>query len=1213
MTIAGAAALLTFLIVFRVHISLSPLGVHLRSPGAAHGYGSSLTAICSNLEAYWKLDDSSGTTATDISENSHNGTLQNMADANWSTSLPSGLGFANTNALTFDGTEEYVSVSSDSALQITGDLTLALWVNYDALSSAASGNVLVAHGATGETEATNILYHFGIKSDNTFRLEWESSAGTDTSVESSATATMSASQWYHVAAVRDSTAGEVKFYIGGSLLGSSQSYSTSPTGGTDGSLVLGASADSTNYFDGALDDVRVYTTALTGGQILAIASGTDSFGGCSCGNSSIESPEACDNGGSNSDTVADACRTTCVASSCGDGVTDTGEACDDGSSNSNSTADACRTSCSAASCGDGVTDTGEACDDGNSVNSDSCTNSCAISTCGDEVIQDGEACDDGAANSDTESNACRTTCALPSCGDGVADLGEACDTGGASSTCDTDCTVPVCGDGILNVPSGEACDDGDSNSDTEVDACRTDCTAASCGDGIVDTGDTCDDGNGDNTDACTTLCKPAGCGDGYVQEGNNEECEPPNSGSCASNCTFRTGGGGSSRNRSRVSTTGVTYGDSDDVDDYDEYEELEPPPEGCGNRIMEPEKEEECDEGDRNGRGPCSYYCKLLYCGDGEISPEILEECEPIAVSVLEGIPQFEEPVCGEEACSIPNIDPNTGRVIGGCKRLFLQPCESEDSTAPPPAAEQTSICGNTIQEQGEHCDDGNTENNDGCSSVCRGEMCGDGILQLIEDCDNGSVCANDPEKECSNDLECGIVLSCEENAEGNMTCGGEPDGAPCQSEFDCSFFGKCEYVLEADTSCTSECKRIDMPTDLNGETMCGNGDLDQGEECDDGNAEGGDGCSAFCREEHFCGDGEKDQGEECDDGNAEEGDGCSVLCTLEEEVTQEEPVPAVEDDVIHTPPEEERIYANVCGNQILEEGEECDLGDLNSDMRPDTCRTTCMNAFCGDGTIDFGEQCDTGDANSATRPDSCRMNCVLPRCGDGILDSGEACDGGESCDSFCKPVIAEAVCGNGALELGEWCDDGNTDPGDGCNQYCREEVKIVGVAICGNGVQEGRETCDDGNLFDGDGCSRVCTQEPMFQVQQPEPQTQVAGESTFVEAQFPEPPVPPQIQPQMPQEPAEPMHIVFETQQPVQQVQQVAQPEVPQVQSDAAQYQMQLLAQLQMQQYAEYLQRVIPISVEQTPIGNTGPALLIVVAGGAATGVGIVRRRKRK
>jgi cysteine-rich repeat protein len=62
----------------------------------------------------------------------------------------------------------------------------------------------------------------------------------------------------------------------------------------------------------------------------------------------------------------------------------------------------------------------------------------------------------------------------------------------------------------------------------------------------------------------------------------------------------------------------------------------------------------------------------------------------------------------------------------------------------------------------------------------------------------------------------------------------------------------------------------------------CGNGSLDAGEECDDGNTTSGDGCSNLCVNESLCGNGSVDGGEQCDDGNLVNGDGCSDLCTVE-------------------------------------------------------------------------------------------------------------------------------------------------------------------------------------------------------------------------------------------------------------------------------------------------------------------------------------------
>ncbi|MCA9771234.1 MAG: DUF4215 domain-containing protein, partial [Myxococcales bacterium] len=81
-------------------------------------------------------------------------------------------------------------------------------------------------------------------------------------------------------------------------------------------------------------------------------------------------------------------------------------------------------------------------------------------------------------------------------------------------------------------------------------------------------------------------------------------------------------------------------------------------------------------------------------------------------------------------------------------------------------------------------------------------------------------------------------------------------------------------------------------------EPYCGDGALDGGEECDDGNSASGDGCSADCLTE-FCGDGVVQPGEECDDGNDVDGDGCSAHCVVE-----------------------------YCGDGVKQPGEECDDGN---------------------------------------------------------------------------------------------------------------------------------------------------------------------------------------------------------------------------------------------------------------------------------------------
>lgn len=67
---------------------------------------------------------------------------------------------------------------------------------------------------------------------------------------------------------------------------------------------------------------------------------------------------------------------------------------------------------------------------------------------------------------------------------------------------------------------------------------------------------------------------------------------------------------------------------------------------------------------------------------------------------------------------------------------------------------------------------------------------------------------------------------------------------------------------------------------------QCDDGNLDAGEQCDDGNDVNDDGCEGDCtvtpEPEPFCGDGTIDSGEQCDGGNTANNDGCSSTCQNE-------------------------------------------------------------------------------------------------------------------------------------------------------------------------------------------------------------------------------------------------------------------------------------------------------------------------------------------
>jgi len=71
------------------------------------------------------------------------------------------------------------------------------------------------------------------------------------------------------------------------------------------------------------------------------------------------------------------------------------------------------------------------------------------------------------------------------------------------------------------------------------------------------------------------------------------------------------------------------------------------------------------------------------------------------------------------------------------------------------------------------------------------------------------------------------------------------------------------------------------VPANRPGAPRCGDGYLDPGEQCDDGNRADGDGCDSHCLLER-CGNGVVEPGEQCDDGGGNGTDGCcSSTCRI--------------------------------------------------------------------------------------------------------------------------------------------------------------------------------------------------------------------------------------------------------------------------------------------------------------------------------------------
>jgi cysteine-rich repeat protein len=250
----------------------------------------------------------------------------------------------------------------------------------------------------------------------------------------------------------------------------------------------------------------------------------------------------------------------------------------------------------------------------------------------------------------------------------------------------------------------------------------------------------------------------------------------------------------------------------------------------------------------------------------------------------------------------------------------------------------------------------------------------------------------------------------------------------------------------------------------------CGDGIVDIGEDCDDGNAANTDECPTTCATP-YCGDGFTWYGEEqCDDANYLNIDACLNNCNLAacgdgywwlgSEACDDG---NLDNSDLCT----NACESATCGDGFVQPGEACD--DANS-VDDDSCSNACVPDTCGNGLLQGAEECDDGNDDNS---DSCTNNCTLPACGDGQVQAPEACDDGNPMNGDeCLNTCALNTCGDGHVSpMSEQCDDANTIQDDACTNSCR-------LPTCGDGIVQGDEECDDGNdIDDADTCDNNCAQ----------------------------------------------------------------------------------------------------------------------------------------
>ncbi|MEZ4293848.1 MAG: DUF4215 domain-containing protein [Polyangiaceae bacterium] len=448
-------------------------------------------------------------------------------------------------------------------------------------------------------------------------------------------------------------------------------------------------------------------------------------------------------------------------------------------------------------------------------------------------------------------------------------------------------------------------------------------------------------------------------------------------------------------------------------------------------------------------------------CGDGILTPPELcddgntligDGCDnDCSFSCTKGTPQGDAKCDDDDPCNGAETCADTHVCIPGTSQPDGTPC-GEAKICKSATCSDIS-CGDGYLDPGEDCDDANLDPTDGCDA-CQFPCVVD------PDCDNGDLCA-------------GLAV-----CEVDHTCTYEPaaDGTPCPG-------GACV---------SGACKL----------STCGDGVVEPGEECDDGNIVGGDGCEPTCKSTCL------DAATDCPSPLP-----CNKAACTPQKTCTTEPDPAQDGQDCGV---DLQCSAGACigvgascGNGVIEPGEDCDFGFENGPGAGCelTCKFSCTKSpdSCADQNACNGvEACNTV-VNNGKLGQACSVGSTLPQCascgsgvckggtcapsscGDGCVDpsKGESCEPPSSptCDAACKTKI----CGNGIRETGEDCDDGNTVNLDGCSSTCRfEQIHRVrylvlqyasdayctnnklGLAITGTTAQSQLQGAIDEGLYTG-------------------------------------------------------------------------------------------------------------------------------------------------
>ena len=212
-------------------------------PNAPQSFTLTVNQATQGLVAAYAFNEGTGTTVSDSSGNGNNGTITN---ATWTTSGKY------SDALVFNGTSALVTIPDAASLHLTTGMTLEAWVNPSTVTSAWR----------------DVIY----KGNDNYWLEATSDSGSkpaagatlgSSDVDTLGTAALATSTWTFLTETYNGSA--LDLYVNGTLVSSLAQTGNILT--STNPLQIGGDSIYGQYFQGMIDEVRVYNVALTAVQI----------------------------------------------------------------------------------------------------------------------------------------------------------------------------------------------------------------------------------------------------------------------------------------------------------------------------------------------------------------------------------------------------------------------------------------------------------------------------------------------------------------------------------------------------------------------------------------------------------------------------------------------------------------------------------------------------------------------------------------------------------------------------------------------------------------------------------------------------------------------------------------------------------------------------------------------------------------------------------